>query len=333
MNKKKYMLILILIFLFGAVVGFFLQSGKDTSQKMEKQEGMTEEPAEKEESAENPVKSIEEEPVEQMEVEGEAEEKDPVVPEVPEDMVISWNPDWEYASYSQIHASQVTLYYSHAAERKNFVVGLNAGHGTSGGSSVRTSCHPDGTPKVTGGSTASGSTTATAISEGTTFLDGTPEAVATLNLAKVLKEELLEAGFDVLMIRETDDCQLDNIARTVFANQCADCHIALHYDSSENDKGFFYISVPEIESYRSMEPVASHWQEHQALGEALLVGARQQSIPLFQNGNMALDLTQTSYSTVPSVDVEVGDRASDRSPETLKNISQAIVIGLNEFAK
>ena len=37
---------------------------------------------------------------------------------------------------------------------------------------------------------------------------------------------------------------LDNIARTVFANNNADYHIALHYDSTSSNKGAFYISVP-----------------------------------------------------------------------------------------
>lgn len=41
---------------------------------------------------------------------------------------------------------------------------MNAGHGTSGGASVKTQCHPDGSPKTTGGSTAQGATYATAVS-------------------------------------------------------------------------------------------------------------------------------------------------------------------------
>ena len=59
----------------------------------------------------------------------------------------------------------------------------------------------------------------------------------------------------VLMIRESDDVQLDNIARTVIANNTSDCHIALHWDSTTNNKGAFYMSVPSNQSYRNMEPV------------------------------------------------------------------------------
>ena len=87
-----------------------------------------------------------------------------------------------------------------------------------GGGSVKTQCHPDGSAKVTGGTTGAGATSAVAVSSGMTFADGTAESKVTLAMAKVLKTKLLNAGYDVLMIRESDDVQLDNIARTVIAN-------------------------------------------------------------------------------------------------------------------
>lgn len=254
-------------------------------------------------------------------------------PEIPfnayEEVTISWNPEWEYADYSEIHTSDVTLYRSLHEGRK--VITINAGHGTQGGSSVKTLCHPDGTPKVTGGSTSEGATYATAIATGTTMLDGTPEAKVTLKLALIVRDRLLDAGFSVLMIREEEDTQLDNIARTVLANENSDCHIALHYDSTDYDKGFFYMRVPDVSSYKSMEPVASHWESHDALGESLLEGMRAVDFKIFSNGNIPMDLTQTSYSTVPSVDVEVGDRGSDYSEETLNKIADGILEGVKLY--
>lgn len=244
---------------------------------------------------------------------------------------IDWDDSWEFASYSEIHEDPVMLYRSTSKDRKDVVIAVNAGHGTPGGDTARTLCHPDGTPKVTGGSTAAGEIYAPANSSGMTFLDGTDEAVVTLSLAKILKEKLLEAGYDVLMMRETDGCLVDNIARTVYANENADCHISLHYDSSEYDKGFFYISVPDIDSYRAMEPVASHWYEHIRLGEALLSGMKEAQVKIFGDGTMPIDLTQTSYSTVPSVDIEVGDRASDYSQASQTIVAQGIVNGVNIY--
>ncbi len=250
---------------------------------------------------------------------------------VRKDRLISWDPDWKYADYSEIHSSDVRLYFSHSKNRKNKVIAVNAGHGTSGGDSVSTLSHPDGTGKVTGGTNNEGQKYSIAVSSGMTFNDGTPEAAANLSLARILKKKLLEEGYDVLMIREDSDVRLDNIARTVFANNNADVHIALHYDSTESDKGVFYISVPDISSYRNMEPVASHWKEHENLGKALAGGIEDEGISLFGGGSMALDLTQTSYSTIPSVDLEVGDAASDHSERTQGRIADGIVRGLNSL--
>lgn len=243
---------------------------------------------------------------------------------------IKWNSKWKYAKNSVIHSGKAKLYYAQE-NRKDIVVCVNAGHGTKGGTNVKTLCHPDGSAKVTSGSTAKGAKKATAVAYGTTMEDGTPEYKVTLKLAKELKKRLLAAGYDVLMIRETDDVQLDNIARTVMANKIANCHIALHYDSTQKDKGAFYMSVPNVKSYRSMEPVASLWKEHEKLGRALIKGLESKKVKIFSSGSMAMDLTQTSYSTIPSVDLEVGDRASDYSKKSLEKLAKGITAGVEVY--
>ncbi len=50
-----------------------------------------------------------------------------------------------------------------------------------------------------------------------TFSDGTAESKVTLAMAKSTEDKLLSAGYDVLMIRDGEDVQLDNIARSVIA--------------------------------------------------------------------------------------------------------------------
>ena len=245
---------------------------------------------------------------------------------------IAWNDEWEFAEYAQIHTGSAVLYTA-SVGRRDITVAVNAGHGTSGGGSVKVLCHPDGSPKVTGGSTPKGSVEAKAVSSGTKMLDGTSEADAVLELAQILKDDLLKAGYDVLMIRDGKDVQLDNVARTVMANNNAHCHISLHYDSTTSNKGFFYTSVPNVASYRRMEPVASLWEAHTALGENILMGEQLTGVPIYKSGSMAVDLVQTSYSTIPSVDLEVGDRAADRSKAALSAIAEGIVIGLGNYFK
>lgn len=244
---------------------------------------------------------------------------------------VSFNPSWQYAGNSKIHSGTATLYKAASSVNKGKTVCVNAGHGTKGGESVRTLCHPDGTPKVTGGSTDAGATTAMAVASGTTLDDGTEERTATLALALKVKDRLLAEGYNVLMIRETDDVQLDNIARTLMANNLADCHISLHYDSTQSDKGAYYMGPADVSSYLSMEPVASHHAQHDQLGNSIISGLKSSGVKIWDSGRLGADLTQTSYSTVPSIDLEVGDRASDHSDSTLTNIANGIASGLNTY--
>ena len=118
----------------------------------------------------------------------------------------------------------------------------------------------------------------------------------------------------------------------MICNNVADCHIALHWDSGDGknyDKGCFYISVPEV--LKSMEPVASHWQQHDALGADLVEGLRGQGVTIYGKGNMSIDLTQTSYSTIPSVDMELGNAYSDHSDAILDQLAEGLLQGINVY--
>lgn len=246
---------------------------------------------------------------------------------------ITLNPDWEYADHSKINTGAAVLYRApEESGSKGIIIGVNAGHGTAGGAKVKTLCHPDSSAKTTGGSTAAGATEAAAVSGGMTFQDGTPERTVTLQMAQILRDKLLASGYDVLMLRDGEDVQLDNVARTVICNNVADCHIALHWDSGDGknyDKGCFYISVPEV--LKSMEPVASHWQQHDALGADLVEGLRGQGATIYGKGNMSIDLTQTSYSTIPSVDMELGNAYSDHSDAILDQLAEGLLQGINVY--
>ena len=246
---------------------------------------------------------------------------------------ITLDSTWEYADHSKINTGAAVLYRApEESGRKGIVIGVNAGHGTAGGAKVKTLCHPDGSAKVTGGSTAAGAMEAAAVSGGMTFQDGTPEREVTLRMAQILRDKLLSSGYDVLMLRDSEDVQLDNVARTVICNNVADCHIALHWDSGDGknyDKGCFYISVPE--ALKTMEPVASHWQQHDTLGTDLVEGLREQGATIYGKGHMGIDLTQTSYSTIPSVDMELGNAYSDHSDVILEQLATGLLTGINTY--
>ena len=249
---------------------------------------------------------------------------------IPESGPIVFDTSWEYAEFSEINSGDAMLYRS-GHFRKNIVIGVNAGHGTKGGTSVKTYSHPDKTPKVTGGTNPKGAVKSTAVSGGMTFLDGTRESTVTLREAEILRDKLLDIGYDVLLLRDEDDEQLDNVARTVMCNNLADCHISLHWDGDglDYDKGCFYVSTPD--ALKSMDPVSSTWESSEKLGEALIEGLRNQGCKINGNGSMDIDLTQTSYSTVPSVDIELGNATSAHDDATLGNLADGIVSGINSF--
>ncbi len=241
------------------------------------------------------------------------------------------DPSWEYASFSKIHDGAAVYYAATGENRNGIVVGVNAGHGTKGGESVKTYCHPDMSPKVTGGTTSAGAIEAYAVSSGMSFNDGTPEAKVTLRLAQYLREDLLAAGYDVLMVRDGDDVQLDNVARTVICNNVADCHIAIHYDGDglDSDKGCFFISVPD--GIKQMPPVDRTWHMSDELGARIVNALAAGGHKLHSGGKMAIDLTQTSYSTIPSVDVEYGNQSSDISDAALQSLAADTVVGIEDF--
>ncbi len=239
---------------------------------------------------------------------------------------------WKYADHARIISGHAVMYKA-KKNRKDIVIAVNAGHGTKGGSSVKTLCHPDGSAKVTGGTTAAGSVKAVAVSDGMAFRDGTAERDVTLRMARILKKKLLAEGYDVLMVRDGKDVQLDNVARTVICNNVADCHIALHWDSDglSYDKGCFYASVPK--QLKNRKPVASYWKEHDALGKALIKGLRSKKVKISGTGAAEIDLTQTSYSTIPSVDIELGNQCSDHSDKKMEKLADGLLRGINSYAK
>lgn len=234
-----------------------------------------------------------------------------------------------FAEFSKIHSGAARLYKNTKGAHGDTVICVNAGHGTRGGSAVKTLSHPDGSGKVTGGTNANGAVYSMAISHGMEFADGTGEHVITLREALALKKVLLARGYSVLMIREESDVQLDNIARTVLANNYAHCHIAIHWDSTSSDKGAFFMSVPD--ALKSMEPVASTWEKSETFGKELIAGLRGRGVKIFGDGTMDTDLTQTSYSTVPSVDIELGDKASDYSAASLERLAEGLADGVEQY--
>lgn len=240
-----------------------------------------------------------------------------------------------YATYSIINDGYAVLYKldkNKVSNYKNKTVAVNAGHGTKGGANIKTFAHPDFSPKYTGGSNAAGSILSSAVTSGMTFENGMTEANANLAIAYVLKDKLLDAGYSVLMIRENDDCRLDNIARTVIANTYSDAHIAIHFDSTNSDKGIFYIVPYNDERYLNMEPLKSNVKNIKNLGDSVIAAFREMGEKIWKDkGIMQGDLTQLSYSTNASIDIELGDRKTILTTEKAATFAEGIKRGIDIY--
>ncbi len=237
---------------------------------------------------------------------------------------------WEYSSFSKINSGAAILYKA-KGKRKNITVAVNAGHGTSGGQKIKTFSHPDKSPKVTGGTSGKGSVESISISNGMVFKNGESEASVNLKVAIMVKEKLLKEGFDVLMLRPSGDVQLDNIARTVIANNNSDLHLSIHFDSDglKTDKGCFWCGIPE--ETKKLKTVSRHWKESERFGSCFVSALKESKLPVFKNGKFTVDLTQTAYSTIPTADIELGNQASAINYGALEKRADAIVLAIKKF--
>lgn len=245
---------------------------------------------------------------------------------------IALDAGWKFASFSKINTGKAFLYKA-SENRNGIVIAVNAGHGTAGGSSVMTYSHPDKSPKLTGGTNAQGAVESMAVSGGMTFECGISESEINLRVAVILRKLLLESGFDVLMIRSSDDVQLDNIARTVISNNNADVHIAIHFDGDGKsyDKGCFYCGIPS--ELKFLENVKAHYEESERLGRCLVNGLKTQGIAVYGAGRGSVDLTQTSYSTIPTVDIELGNQCTIPLTAELEARAKGLVSGVLNYFK
>ena len=62
-------------------------------------------------------------------------------------------------------------------------------------------------------------------------------------------------------------------------------------------------------------------------------GLRSKKVKISGTGAAEIDLTQTSYSTIPSVDIELGNQCSDHSDKKMEKLADGLLWGINSYAK
>ena len=82
---------------------------------------------------------------------------------------------------------------------------------------------------------------------------------------------------------------------------------------------------------KEMYPVSDVWKSSELLGKTLVKKLGEGGFSIYGAGHVDLDLTQTSYSTIPSVDIELGNQYSTISDDKIEAYAEALFQGIMDY--
>lgn len=166
---------------------------------------------------------------------------------------------------------------------------------------------------------------------------GVPEYKLNLIIAKKVKEELIDRGYEIVMIRESHDVNLSNKERAEIANESgAEIFMRIHADGSVN---------PEANGASTLYPskknpyVSYLHKDSYALSKAVIdaicekTGAKNRG-PIARD-----DMSGINWCTIPVTIIEMGymsNKAEDKLMQTEEyqdKIVQGICDGIDEYFK
>ena len=155
-----------------------------------------------------------------------------------------------------------------------------------------------------------------------------PEYELNLQVSLLLKQELLNRGYEVFMIRENNDCPLSNAERALEANGSgADVFVRIHANGSAN---------PEVNGSLTVVPtgrnpyVASLAPQCERLGSC--IAEKMAASSGFRNKGVTYSDTMTgiNWCSIPVAIVEMGYMSNPEEDEkmALDSVRQAIAKGI-----
>ena len=155
-----------------------------------------------------------------------------------------------------------------------------------------------------------------------------PEYQLTLGVSLKLRDELLARGYNVFLIRETNDVNISNRERAVMATEAgADIFVRIHADASENsgESGILTISPTADNPY-----VPHLYAQSRALSDDIL-SAMVSATGAHRRGVLETDsMSGINWSTIPVTIIEMGfmtNPAEDRLMQT-EEYQRKLVIGI-----
>ncbi|MDF2484017.1 MAG: cell wall hydrolase/autolysin [Herbinix sp.] len=162
-----------------------------------------------------------------------------------------------------------------------------------------------------------------------------PEYKLNLVIALKVKEELLDRGYEVYMIRESNDVNLSNRERAEMANESgADLFLRIHADGSENSSvsGTSTLYPSKDNPYVSNLSKDSH-----ALSEAIVAAMCERTGAKNRGAIARDDMSGINWCSIPVSIIEMGYMSNREEDKLMQNeeyqdkIAQGICDGIDDY--
>lgn len=220
-------------------------------------------------------------------------------------------------------AEQIRVEQEQKNPRKGYLIAIDAGHQAQG-NSEKEPIGPGATEskaKVAGGTRG--------------VVTGIPEYELTLQVSLKLRDALEEKGYQVLMIRETNDVNISNAERATVANEAGvNAFIRIHADGSESSSAAGMMTICQTPS----NPYNGElYQQSRALADCILNQTAAATGGVKRNVWETDTMSGINWAKVPTTILEMGFMTNPSEDQQMASedyqmkIVEGIVKGMDAF--